>query len=88
MSSAGFAGIEIWAAVETILIPEPETAVPALLASSPAGPMFTGLNGKTHTAIIDEVLAALEPYRTGDTLAVPQGAYIALAQKPPGLSSN
>ena len=82
MSSAGFAGIEIWAAIETILIPEPETAVPALLASSPAAPMFAGLNGKTRTAIIAEVLAALEPYRTGDAVAVPQGAYIALAQKP------
>ena len=86
MSEAGFAEIEIWAAIETVSLPQPETSVPALLASTPAGRMFAELDDRSRDALIREILVALEPYRTEDGIAVPQAAHIALARKDQGIA--
>ena len=81
MSEAGFVETEMWSAVETIRMPPPEMSVPDLLAGTPAAPAFLELDDASRKALIDEVSAALEPYRTDDGLAVPQATHIAFARK-------
>ena len=82
MSKVGFAEVEIWEAVETISISQPEIVVPALLASTPIEPLLAELDDQSHRALTKEILLALEPYRTEDGIAVPQGAHNALARRP------
>lgn len=81
MSEVGFADTEMWSAVETIRMPPPEKSVPDLLAGTPAASVFLELDDASRNALIDDVSAALEPYRTEDGLAVPQATHIALAKK-------
>jgi ubiquinone/menaquinone biosynthesis C-methylase UbiE len=88
MSEAGFTEIEIWAAVETVSIPPPETSVPALLASTPVGKVFAELGDRSRNGLIEDISVALEPYRTDDGIDVPQAAHIALAKKGQNLAGR
>ena len=71
MFQAGFTEIEIWAAIETVFLPQPEMSVPAILASMPVGQIVAELNGRSRDALIEDILVALEPYRSDDGIAVP-----------------
>ena len=88
MSEAGFIEIDIWAAVETISNPPPEVSVPALLAGTPIGSLFSKLSDRSRNALIEDVSQALEPYTTKDGLTVPQAAHIALARKGQDVARN
>lgn len=84
MSEAGFVDTEMWSAVETIRMQSPEISIPDLLAGTPAASMFLELDDISRKALIDDISAALEPYRTEDGLSVPQATHIALAKKRSG----
>lgn len=81
MSETGFSEIDIWAAVETVSVPPAGSSVPALLASTPIGSVFAGLDDRSRNAIIDDVAHALRTYSSDDGITVPQAAHIALAKK-------
>jgi ubiquinone/menaquinone biosynthesis C-methylase UbiE len=79
---AGFPAVEIRETVVTRRMLPPEEAVPGHLASTPVGPQVAALDAETRAALVATIAAALAQYRDEEGMAVPQGAYIALATKP------
>jgi ubiquinone/menaquinone biosynthesis C-methylase UbiE len=81
MVRAGFRNVDIQTGIVTRRLLPPKESVPGLLGSTPVGPEVATLASETRDAIVDEVAAALTPYRDDDGMTLPQPTHIALARK-------
>jgi ubiquinone/menaquinone biosynthesis C-methylase UbiE len=79
IAGAGFGAIAFHDADFTRRMLPPEQSIPGQLASTPVGPEFAALDASARAAIVADITEAVAAYRVPDGLAIPQGAYVALA---------
>ena len=75
---AGFRNVHLQTLVETARFPSPEGLVAAQLAATPLSTLGV-LTEETQQTIAREMRAALRPYLSKNSLAVPMEAHVALA---------
>ena len=81
IEEAGFKDVDIEATSIIRRMLPPEESVPGQLTATPVGPDVAKLDAATRNALVEDIGAALADYHDADGMAVPQGCYIALADK-------
>lgn len=81
LNKAGFEDVHISIVIVTMRNPSPATFIPGQLAASPWAGAIAALDASAQSALLDDIIAALQPYIDDDGIAVPTESHVALARK-------
>lgn len=81
IADAGFGDVTIQATMFHRRMLPPDASIPGYLASTPMAQAVAALEEEVRTALIRDISAALQPYRTPEGMVIPQETSIALASK-------
>lgn len=79
---SGFENVHISIAVETMRHPSLAEFIPGQLAASPWAAAVASLDGTARAAMLDDIIAAFQPYSDDDGVAVPTESHVVVARKP------
>ena len=81
LTEAGFEDVHISIAIVTMRNPSLATFIPGQLAASPWAGAVAALDATAQSALLDDVISALQPYTDDDGLAVPTESHVVRARK-------